>query len=307
MGLGDILQTYKHDNKDNKGIKNKLDRYLIKRGSTVDIGRSYEDERKNNVHHPSALASNDCLRSMVFKWVNAEKTDEEREPKVQRIFNTGHDNGYRMQGYFYEMGILLGKWHCVECKHEWLDMEEPSPKICPNCGVEFDIWYNLHYLEVPIIDSDKNIYGSADTVLARSWGRQLVELKTIKNKPNRPSKYGTYFEDLQQPKESHRLQCNLYTAKAQEQYGQKTEEDFKHGLVVYSAKNDQRIKEFEIMVTPELVKELELKAEIIDQSLKDRELPDIPFENKSDPPCRWCDYKTLCWEDEPTFEEVDNR
>lgn len=306
MGLGAILNTFKHKEKA-KGIKTKLDRYLLKRTSTVDIGRPYEDERKMSVHHPSALSSEPCDRKLVYDFIQAEKTDGGIEPRIRRLFNVGHDNGYRIQGYFYEMGILLGKWHCVICGYTWLDMENPSPDSCPSCRSKLNIWYNLHYLEVPIYDNKCKISGSADGVLKREWGRQLFELKTIKNKPVRTSKYGNYFEDLQGPLDKHRLQANYYLCKSGNIYGRETEDDFKHGLIIYSSKNDQRIKEFTIMAMEEEAKKIEFRAALIDGWLEDKELPLRIYELKSKPPCSWCSYKKLCWETEKTFNEVENR
>lgn len=310
MSLADILKTYKKpkDTK-TKTIRDKLDRYLLKRSksTTKDIGRGYEKERDMTVHHPSSLSSNECLRYHVFKWLKTEKTNGGIEPRIQRLFDVGHDFGYRMTGYFWEMGILLGGWKCIECDHEWFDLENPSPTECPNCNTELEIWYNLHYIETPIIDKERNIAGHCDNILKRDFGRQIIELKTIKGKPQNAYSGGTYFQDLNEPKQSHRLQANWYLFGAGNQYGRESEHDFKHGLVIYINKNNQRLKEFSISMMPEFATKINLKAEMVDDYLEDNEIPDRETSmKKSKPPCKWCDWKDVCWSD-PVFEEVDNR
>lgn len=302
MALAEILKTFKTVSK--RGILSDVDRYLIKRKGP-DIGRPYETRAKG-VHHPSSVSAEDCLRCLVYGWLNTQKSNPSKDPKGQRIFDTGHDFGYRMQGYFWDMGLLLGEWHCVRCGHTWVDMENPSPRDCPNCEAEFEIWYDLHYLEVPLWDEKYNIAGRSDGCLMRPWGRQLIELKTIKNRDITSSPHSFCFEDLSEPKPSHRYQLNIYLDMAGRLYGRKHSNDLRHGLIIYGAKNNQLQKEFEITLMDEVVAPMYVKMETIEQCLKDGVLPARGGDNKSCYQCRYCDYLDFCWSDH-TFVDADMR
>jgi hypothetical protein len=203
MALGTLIKAFRTPQ--DKGITNELDKYILGKKSSKDLGRPYE-ERAIGVHHPSALSSVACIRELVYSWINAPISNQQHSVVSDAIFGAGHDFGYRMQSYFWDMGILLGEWHCIECKHTWLDMQNPSPRKCPNCGANLELLYNLHYLEVPLFDKEHNIMGRADGALVRDWGFQLIELKTIKNRDVRTREGMVTFDDLVAPYLSHQYQ-----------------------------------------------------------------------------------------------------
>jgi len=304
MALADLLKTFKKDeNEDN--IIQEMERYLIKRRGPG-IGRPYE-ERMVGVHHPSVLSSVECMRRYVYSWLDTKRSNPQDDPKGKRIFHTGDDYGCRLQGYFYEMGILLGEWLCIKCEHRWVDMENPSPKVCPNCGAEFKIWYNLHYLEVPFVYPNWGKYGiagKADGALKRPRfsKRQLVEIKTIKNRDSRTGPYAVCFEDLVEPQGKHTAQLNMYLHMASDLYGN----DFDSGFIIYGAKNTQEWKRYNIRLMPELIDKLKVKTEIIESFLEKGAMPLRLGKDKTDRKCRYCDWKDTCWT-EHTFAEVDRR
>lgn len=299
MSIDKLLKTFKSP-PNKEGILDELDRYLITYNKPNDLRCPY-DERDADVHHPSELSAVDCIRRIVYGWLKVEKTDNQNDPKGRRIFDTGHDFGYRMQGYFWDMGILLGKWHCVVCGHTWVDMENPSPRKCPSCQKDLILWYNLHYLEVPIFYKEKAIGGKSDALLLRPWGRQLVELKTIKNRDVATGARSFCFEDLNSPKPEHSDQLQIYLDCANRLYGNIT-----NGLIIYTGKNNQMLKQFPIKLLPEMVAPMYVKLDIVDQCLKDRILPKRIGESQSDPRCRFCPYLSICWEGF-SFEQLDKR
>lgn len=301
MSLADLLKTFKRTN--DKGIVGELDRFNMTKRKGADIGRPYET-RAVGYHHPSSISSQDCLRSLVYGWLNTERSNKQENAKSQRIFDTGHDFGYRMQGYFWAMDMLLGEWLCIQCGHQWLDMDNPSPKKCPHCGADLEIWYNLHYLEVPFM-TDKWA-GKADGVIVRPFGRQLLEFKTIKNRDAGTRPDTITFDDLVEPKVEHRLQANFYLWLAGQIYGRKSDTDLIHGLVIYGGKNNHDLKEFPISLLEQDAVYMQTKADIVDSCIKDRVLPARLGTEPSCRTCKWCSYKDFCWQNE-SFDQADMR
>jgi len=297
MALADLLKTFKEE--DDK-LTDQLERYLMYR-SGPDIGRPYE-ERIEGYHHPSALSSIACLRQYVYSWIDAKRSDPSNSAKGQRIFDTGNDFGYRMQGYLYENGILLGKWKCVVCEYEWVDLENPSPRCCPKCAVKLVIWYNLHYLEVPLVDNELEFAGHSDAAVLNKQRRELWEFKTIKNRDSKTGPYAICFEDLVEPQGKHQHQLNTYFFLANKLYGIDAK-DFTKGGFIYGAKNTQEWKEFKSMLIPETVEAVKVKAETAKYCINTKTLPERLGTDKTDRFCRYCEWLKLCWS-EHTFEEV---
>ena len=294
MSMAELLKTYKTKDIDKK-IVGKVERNMMKNKSGKDKRCVYDPPRSNKIYHPSSIANTECLRQLQLKKLNVEKTNDTYNAHSQRIFDTGHDFGYRFQEYLYYLGILLGRWHCVECKYEWMDVENPSPSTCPSCGVDLTIWYNLHYMEVPVHNDEYNLGGQADAMIKQSWGRQMIELKTIKCRGEYNSEYSVSFEDLQAPKPAHVKQLNIYMDNAKRQYD--GIQDLDRGLIIYQGKNNQKLKQFPVKLQKGLVNNLYDKIKMVRHSIEQGFLYPRAGKNKSCRMCKWCDYKTLCWDE----------
>lgn len=302
MALGDLIKTMKKPH----SILGEVDRYLLKLQGKDFLDK--EHEREKGVWHPSELTSVNCIRRLVYNWLQTPKTDDKGiRPQLKRIFKVGDDFGKQIQQYFWDMGILLGKWHCIECKHTWLDLENPSPRKCPNCGTNFSIWYNLYYYETPIRINrgDKPpVAGHADLFFIDPKSdskRRVGETKTIKSAERGWSEEmmatRDYFQKLNEPLPHHLAQLNLYN----EALG------VDEGVVLYGNKNDQDMKEFMTKRMDHIVKREFLKMEQTERALEQRYLPDRISNDKNSPDCRYCPFRTLCHEKPHSFEEVDYR
>jgi len=260
-----------------------LDRHLLANG---DSGSGYvKDTRDNTGWHPSELGG--CERCLVLEKSGVLGKASPVSSVGRRIFDVGHHFGYMMQSYFYDMGILLGEWKCRVCKHIWEDLDNPSPRICPNCGQKLRIWINLDYREVPISVPEYDIKGHGDALILARSRKRLVELKTIKSRTVATPKTTDCFEDLNAPVYHHLLQLNLYL------FGKGIED----GIFLYGCKNDQKIREFPIKllenlyVTPQLEKIKRMNEHISNKTVPARELDRV----KSAGECRWCDLSELCF------------
>lgn len=304
MALKNLLQTFRQEKPE--GITSKLDRYLLQLNGNKFTG--VPQDRETGVWHPSSLSTTDCVRRLTYLWLKTPTGNSNNVSSVSRkIFDVGHHSGYQMQAYFWDMGILEGKWHCVECKHIWWGI---SPRTCPSCGGKKEIWYDLHYLEVPVVDPVYNIRGHADGILNEDGKRKLLELKTIKNRDGSTNPKAVTFDELQSAKQEHVYQMNLYMHILTKygidlQWGTEIGE-VRQGIALYNAKNNQRQKEYLVGLIPEFVAPMYLKISQTEDALKDGYLPVRISDNPSSDHCKWCPFRKVCHSG-ATFNEVDYR
>lgn len=298
MAFADILKTFKKP-VDNGGIIAKVDRYLLSLDGKLLLEK--DDERAKDCFHPSELSTSGCIRSMVYNWIKAPVSNPNTiQPRIKRVFDVGHHKGFILQQYFWDMGILEGNYECIKCDHKWWDV---SPRTCPNCNVKSFIWHNLHYLEVPIRSERWNITGHSDGIIIVDGKRVLLEFKSIKNKDDKTSENNpTCFENLQSAKLEHVYQANLYMDALDEQGY-----DIERAIIIYFAKNNQLLKEFPIRKMDMMLKPSYDKILAVNHALENNYLPERAGRIKSDPICQYCSRKNLCWDNDYSFTEVDNR
>lgn len=297
MAFADILKTFKKP-VDNGGVIAKVDRYLLSLEGKLMLEK--DDERAKDCFHPSELSTNDCIRSMVYNWIKAPITNPGTiQPRVKRIFDVGHHKGFIIQQYFWDMGILEGMWECVKCDHKWWDV---SPKHCENCNAKLFIWDNLKYLEVPIENKKWNIIGHSDGIIILDGKRVLIELKSIKNRDKTTPEESVTFDELNQAKIEHVYQTNMY-ADALDENGMEIE----RMIIIYFAKNNQMLKEFPIRKMDMMLAPSYTKINLVNHALENRYLPERYGSMKSDKKCQYCPRKNLCWDNDFSFDQVDQR
>ena len=302
MALGDLFKTMKKPH----SVLGELDRYLLRLQGNDFLDQ--EHAREQGVWHPSEISTVDCIRALVYRWLETPKSDDKGiRPQIKRLFDVGHSYGDQIAKYFWDMGILLGRWHCVECKHTWLDLENPSPRKCDNCGTKLTIWYNLHYYETPIrIDrGDKPaVAGHCDLVFLDSHsdsGLRVGEVKTIKSHElgwtEQMLRERNYFQKLNEPLPQHLAQLNLYN----EALG------IDEGVVLYGNKNDQQKKEFLTKKLDHVINQQFIKMEQTERALEQGYLPEKISDNKNSADCKYCPFKSLCHGEPHSFSDVDHR
>lgn len=296
--LGKILKEFKRTNVDEDNLLPRLDKYLNDLNGCRMIGKP--EKRAENCWHPSSLSTSNCVRFLVYLWLKTEPSNPKRvNSKGRRVFDIGHHVGYMIQQYFWDMGILEGEWHCIICKHQWWDV---SPRKCPKCSAELEIWYNLQYKEVPIINKKKNIMGHADGIVRLENGRRrMIEIKSIKNRDYNTKHDTVTFDELIQPLQHHMYQVNLYLDS-----DTMKELDVNKASIIYFAKNSQDWKEFSLSPMPELVKEMYLKIDMVNDALENRYLPERVGEMDCEE-CKYCPMKDYCHTVPHTFEDADMR
>jgi hypothetical protein len=203
IALKDLIKTMKQDTV----ILGSMDRYLMTRPRKSNTYDEEETDGYSSAFHPSMLSKNDCIRAIVYSLLHSPKTNLQRSPKGERIFDNGHSWGHQIQGYLYDMGLLLGTWECVYCGNIWTDMDNPSPKNCPCCEHGFvgyvageGRWHDLIYREVAITgvspSGDRKILGHADGLFMINNLKHFLEIKPIKARDRATKRPAVTLEPL---------------------------------------------------------------------------------------------------------------
>lgn len=298
MSFAEILKTFKKP-PERGDIMPQVDRYLL----ALD-GREmmdYTEERAKDCFHPSELSTNNCVRSIVYRWLKVPQTNKQTiRPQIKRVFDVGHHKGYILQQYFWDMGRLEGMYKCMVCKNEWWDV---SPKKCKKCKTELLIWHNLRYEEVPIHNEKWNIKGKSDGIFLDDNGKRIaLEFKSIKNRDKQTPENSITFDELNQAKAEHVYQLNMYMD-AMDEAGLNIE----RGVIIYFAKNNQLIKEFPIRKMDLMLDPSYGKINQTNHALENKYLPPRAGRIKSDIVCTYCPFKNHCWNNDYSFEESDHR
>jgi hypothetical protein len=136
---------------------------------------------------------------------------------VLRIFDNGHGVHERLQKYLKDIGVL------VEA-------------------------------EVPVVNQEYEICGSADGIIKLRNREGVIEIKSI----NSNGFYSTY-----EPKPEHLIQINVYMFCL----------DIPRGCVLYENKNNQKLKEFYVKLDSEILDPILEKIRYVQLCIQDGKEP----------------------------------
>jgi len=266
-------------------------------------------DRRQDIIHPSEMASHEwCPRRTYYRIrdVRAGRawTPERHSAGTLAIFEEGHFIHRKWQGWLREMGVLKGRWDCLECARKGVAYGL-DPGSCPECSSVVGVVYG----EVPL-DATREllIAGSSD-----GWvGDSLIEIKgiatgTLRIEAPELLREHTHktiggkeivdingaWEALSRPLPAHIRQGQIYLHLA--------------ALIgvpvdtityLYECKVNQQVKEFTIRRSERIVRPLLEKAETIANAIRhpdEAPIPDRAFDNPDKRPCKTCEFAKECY------------
>lgn len=210
-------------------------------------------DRRTDVLHPSEIIKRDwCRRASYFLLKGHTKIQQRPNLRLQSIFDEGHAIHAKWQNWFYEMGVLHGKFKCQACgKHTF----GTSPDICEICQSR-----SLVYEEVSLEAPEFRIAGHTDGWIKGIGSDCLIEIKsigpgTIRSEAPEMFEPGvdflTAWKNIRRPFRSHLLQGQMYL-ELMKRMGNEVDEI----VFIYELKADQDYKEFPIRADYELVRHI---------------------------------------------------
>ena len=224
------------------------------------LTRPVDTSRRQDVIHPSALCKADfCVRASYFVMTGHGVPEPTPGLRLQSIFDEGHSIHHKWQSWLRDMGVLYGRWQCMECDLVTKDMAL-YPGACGVCGSA-----NLRYAEVALVDAELMIEGKADGWIKGLGADCMIEIKSIGPGTIRMEAPGLMkdtdlagaWRNIRRPFPTHVRQGLLYLELARRME--------KAGLIdvapteivfLYELKMDQAYKEFTLKADPAVVKDM---------------------------------------------------
>jgi CRISPR/Cas system-associated exonuclease Cas4 (RecB family) len=274
---------------------------------------SGSEHRSYSVFHPSAFGK--CLRKMQYQKYAEEgiipKPVVIPEPRMIRIWDTGHSMHSRWAMYMEKLNILRGVWKCKYCgdllgNNEKLGIFKPEK--CDKCSCS-----SWDYQEITVEDKNLNMYGHCDQVLDfgvinnnfknSSQAEDvkdlfsllpskpiIVDMKTIgKNQWNKIDRQAHFYYIVQLTIYLHILDLDM-------------------GIIIYERKDDSEIKMFRVERNDDMWNIIQQQAKMMISMVSKKTLPPPRPDSKSDFDCKYCEYSDIChaspvW-DNPKLEEM---
>lgn len=268
------------------------------------IRKALGNERRFHIFHPSAWGS--CLRKIAYQYYNdeapfIEKTPNDVDDRMERIFDNGHATHARWQNYLDQAGVLRGVWRCSNplCykhygKGELLGIFNPSTiRTGPERGETRKDWVcecgskeRLEYEEATVkSDAKFNFTGHCDAIIdvrgtefeTGKFDIFVADLKTIKD---------DMYSELKEPKPEHVIQVNIYMWIL----------GLSAAVVVYENKDNQALKEMFVPRDDEMIEKIQQQSLWLQDKLSKKQLPFRPKEfSRSTFPCRLCEFVSFCY------------
>lgn len=267
-------------------------------------------DRRADVVHPSEMASDDwCPRQTYYRIKEARQGIQPKSGtgkfsmNMENIFSEGHLIHRKWQGWLTDMGLLWGRWKCLDC--DLVTDIQAFPGHCSYCG-----GFALEYAEVTLsAEAEWLVAGHSDGYVPDR--DCLIEIKSIgmgtlrmdvphllrlhqavtpdgKKVPN----LDAIWRAIHYPLAPHVRQSLIYLWMAQ-LAGLKVS----RMVLLYEFKPNQMTKEFVVVPNDKILLPLLAKAKTIVDALGGAELPDRAHAEDS-APCKNCPYSSECRPDE---------
>lgn len=277
--------------------------------------QSKPSDRSYDVFHPSAFGK--CLRKMQYqKYTSAGLMNEpiqSVDPRMIRIWDTGHTTHSRWAQYMEELNVLRGVWECANplCKSVYGKDEKIGifkPSNCRSCGSK-----KFNYEEITVDYPEYNFHGHCDQVLDFSNLSQdfkdstqyksleslhkyfpeapiVVDMKTIGKNQWSKLNEGAHFYYI--------VQLTIYLHVL----------DLEMGVIIYEKKDDSETRMFKVTRNDEWWNVIGKQTKLMLSMFEKKTLPPPRPLTKSDFDCKYCEYSSIChssniW-DSPNLDEL---
>ena len=209
--------------------------------------------RRTDVLHPSEIIKPDwCHRYSYYLLNGGEPKTEKPSLRLQNIFDEGHAIHAKWQKRFQSMGVLYGKFKCMNCKQITFGI---SPSNCHECNSAL-----MEYDEVALYDESLRLAGHTDGWIKGIGNDCLIEIKSIGAGTLRYEAPELLYDaegdvtrawkNIRRPFRGHLLQGQMYLELSKRSYGDEAPNEI---VFIYELKADQDYKEFTVKADYEIV------------------------------------------------------
>jgi hypothetical protein len=294
LALKNLFNTMKQT-----GLTKRIDQYMLTKEDREDT-----TDRKNETNSPSS--SGGCSRANYYQRSGMKK--ETVEPRVQRIFENGHDMHERYQKLLLEMGDLL--MDEVPLHNEEYEIQGHTDGILCMSGKP--------KLEVEILEL-KSINGRGFTALkdspkvehiqqshtymftAEELRKHLRETYPTladfkKSKLKRIKKYRKLYQHLQDGKRytrAEKIQFKVNQHLKMDEILYNVKRPIRKAIIFYENKDTQETKDFVVEYDKTIMDFVLGKFEVNNEAWRKKKIPPRECKNKNDG--RWCNFVSECF------------
>jgi len=281
------------------------------------LGKSLEadEDRDQTLLHPSDMAKNDwCWRADYYRMTGAPFDTKALNPsfRMENVFEEGHEIHHKWQRWFWEMGILYGRFHCLRCDNTWWDR---SPRECFYCDAPLRY---LRYREVPLTADHLHIGGHSDGgLMVEGEPFRLLEIKSVSLGTLRfeaPELHQQYLDNepldkiwmqINRPFPSHIRQGSMYLYMATR--GVENVPIPQSMVFISEWKPTQEVKEFVVTYNARWVERQLAGAQMVTDALDSGQPPHRPpwARDEDSKICKSCPYRPVCWRLDAEHEQRD--
>jgi hypothetical protein len=232
MKMGSQLKKFVDVGKKETRVLGSLERYLM--------SKPKDKSRRTDVLHPSEMVASDwCHRASYFQLQGEEPISNRTNTlRLASVFAEGHAIHAKWQTWLHQMGVLYGKWYCIECEEFFWGGAD-----CHNGPLE--------YCEVPLFYEPLRISGHADGWLVGLGDALMLEIKSVGMGTLRfecpellaenNNDFDKTWKAISAPFMKHIMQVQIYMKLAE----LLNYEDYpKEAVIIYENKSNQEAKEF---------------------------------------------------------------
>lgn len=275
------------------------------------------DEARKNIHrtgviYPSEMARSDwCPRATFYRMSGYPEPDRNYSFSLENVFAEGNRIHHKWQSWLADTGLLWGDWRCTRCSEYVRDSLRPDDgnfgpcvgtmkidleRMHPNSvwlagdlkSTDLSFPHDWQYKEITLKSTTLPVSGHADGGLVehnclielksvgvgtlRFEAPKLLEANTHDVGGRKIADWEGMWKDLHKPLLPHVRQGNIYLWMAEEM-----KLPFDSIVFVYEFKANQKVKEFQIYKSDDILAPMLDMASDIKHQLKVGLPPDCPF------------------------------
>lgn len=296
MALKDVLQPFKKE----EYILKPLDLYLLS------LNRE-DTDRAINVNAPSQIGA--CPRANFYVRLGYPKDPNAINPRSRRILDNGHHFHQRIQNYLLEAGILLmdeipvlNEEYQIQGHTDGLAQTESEKVVIELKSINEKGFSSLKMAKSEHIEQ-ASIYVFCIETHRKELRRKYKSKFTFNlSEKYRRQYYAKFYQHLKSGRKFTREQKIEYQVDLHIKMDKilfNEPDPITKAVLLYENKNTQEIKEFIVDIKERGTKSiLEGALQYCSEMNGYVEREEIPLRggnSKSDQYCRFCDYKTECW------------
>ena len=258
---GNTLKRFIEVAKKDTRVLGSVERYLL--------SKPRDESRRTDVLHPSEMASGSwCHRASYFQLCGAQPVEKRKTTlTLLSVFEEGHSIHAKWQKWFYQMGVMYGKWYCQDCEEMFWGGSD-----CHDGP--------LQYREVPLFYEPLRISGHSDGWLVGLGDPLMLEIKSVGMGTLRweapellaenDNDMDKAWKALKAPFQKHITQVQIYMKLAELLGYDNVPQE---AVLVYECKSNQEAKEFVVPKSDFGITELFDAAKMICDSIRSKTPP----------------------------------